>query len=153
MILHMKLHYCVNLYQLALVKFHWKMTLFFSQNLKNFINNPMSSSAKLNYKNFSLGILTTLDYVYYNKKHWCNLYIALLVTRIYILSQKNICTQKKSSHNHEIRHECSLAWRMLMIKILTPRPEKVKLFKHKSDAQLEGFKSMNAHTIGVSKWI
>ena len=33
---------------------------------------------------------------------------------------KNICTQKKSSHIHETRHECSLARDMQMIKILTP---------------------------------
>ena len=38
----------------------------------------------------------------------------------YILSQKILCTQKKSSDNQETRHECSLARDMQMTKILTP---------------------------------
>ncbi|GFY07077.1 hypothetical protein TNCV_4203481 [Trichonephila clavipes] len=39
---------------------------------------------------------------------------------IYTLSQKNICTQKKSSYNHETRQECSLVRDMQMIKISKP---------------------------------
>ncbi|GFX87876.1 hypothetical protein TNCV_4373411 [Trichonephila clavipes] len=38
----------------------------------------------------------------------------------YTLSQKNICTQKKSSYNHETRQECSLVRDMQMIKISKP---------------------------------
>ncbi|GFW45304.1 uncharacterized protein TNCV_4734111 [Trichonephila clavipes] len=40
--------------------------------------------------------------------------------KIYTLSQKNICTQKKSSYNHETRQECSLVRDMQMIKISKP---------------------------------